>query len=213
MFTGIIEEIGKIDSITRKGNSLSLRIKAEKIMSDISIGDSIAVNGICLTVTEFTRDGFCLDSMRETLEKTSLKNSKVGDLVNLERAMTANGRFGGHIVTGHIDGVGKIVEIKKDEIATWYSIESNKKIMQYIIEKGSIAIDGVSLTIVDFTKDSFRVSVIPHTLKETILSNKKIGSIVNLENDCVGKYIERILNINKKQESNISREFLLKHGF
>lgn len=213
MFTGIIEEIGKIDSITRKGNSLSLRIKAEKIMSDISIGDSIAVNGICLTVTEFTKDGFCLDSMRETLEKTSLKNSKVGDLVNLERAMTANGRFGGHIVTGHIDGVGKIVEIKKDEIATWYSIESNKKIMQYIIEKGSIAIDGVSLTIVDFTKDSFRVSVIPHTLKETILSNKKIGSIVNLENDCVGKYIERILNINKKQESNISREFLLKHGF
>lgn len=213
MFTGIIEEIGKIDSITRKGNSLSLRIKAEKIMSDISIGDSIAVNGICLTVTEFTRDGFCLDSMRETLEKTSLKNSKVGDLVNLERAMTANGRFGGHIVTGHIDGVGKIVEIKKDEIATWYRIESNKKIMQYIIEKGSIAIDGVSLTIVDFTKDSFRVSVIPHTLKETILSNKKIGSIVNLENDCVGKYIERILNINKKQESNISREFLLKHGF
>lgn len=213
MFTGIIEEIGKIDSITRKGNSLSLRIKAEKIMSDISIGDSIAVNGICLTVTEFTRDGFCLDSMRETLEKTSLKNSKVGDLVNLERAMTANGRFGGHIVTGHIDGVGKIVEIKKDEIATWYSIESNKKIMQYIIEKGSIAIDGVSLTIVDFTKDSFRVSVIPHTFKETILSNKKIGSIVNLENDCVGKYIERILNINKKQESNISREFLLKHGF
>lgn len=213
MFTGIIEEIGKIDSITRKGNSLSLRIKAEKIMSDISIGDSIAVNGICLTVTEFTRDGFCLDSMRETLEKTSLKNSKVGDLVNLERAMTANGRFGGHIVTGHIDGVGKIVEIKKDEIATWYSIESNKKIMQYIIEKGSIAIDGVSLTIVDFTKDSFRVSVIPHTFKETILSNKKIGSIVNLENDCVGKYIERILNINKEQESNISREFLLKHGF
>lgn len=213
MFTGIIEEIGKIDSITRKGNSLSLRIKAEKIMSDISIGDSIAVNGICLTVTEFTKDGFCLDSMRETLEKTSLKNSKVGDLVNLERAMTANGRFGGHIVTGHIDGVGKIVEIKKDEIATWYSIESNKKIMQYIIEKGSIAIDGVSLTIVDFTKDSFRVSVIPHTLKETILSNKKIGSIVNLENDCVGKYIERILNINKEQESNISREFLLKHGF
>lgn len=213
MFTGIIEEIGKIDSITRKGNSLSLRIKAEKIMSDISIGDSIAVNGICLTVTEFTKDGFCLDSMRETLEKTSLKNSKVGDLVNLERAMTANGRFGGHIVTGHIDGVGKIVEIKKDEIATWYRIESNKKIMQYIIEKGSIAIDGVSLTIVDFTKDSFRVSVIPHTFKETILSNKKIGSIVNLENDCVGKYIERILNINKKQESNISREFLLKHGF
>lgn len=213
MFTGIIEEIGKIDSITRKGNSLSLRIKAEKIMSDISIGDSIAVNGICLTVTEFTRDGFCLDSMRETLEKTSLKNSKVGDLVNLERAMTANGRFGGHIVTGHIDGVGKIVEIKKDEIATWYRIESNKKIMQYIIEKGSIAIDGVSLTIVDFTKDSFRVSVIPHTFKETILSNKKIGSIVNLENDCVGKYIERILNINKEQESNISREFLLKHGF
>ncbi|HHX71201.1 MAG: riboflavin synthase [Miniphocaeibacter sp.] len=213
MFTGIIEEIGKIDSITRKGNSLSLRIKAEKIMSDISIGDSIAVNGICLTVTEFTKDGFCLDSMRETLEKTSLKNSKVGDLVNLERAMTANGRFGGHIVTGHIDGVGKIVEIKKDEIATWYRIESNKKIMQYIIEKGSIAIDGVSLTIVDFTKDSFRVSVIPHTFKETILSNKKIGSIVNLENDCVGKYIERILNINKEQESNISREFLLKHGF
>lgn len=213
MFIGIIEEIGKIDSITRKGNSLSLRIKAEKIMSDISIGDSIAVNGICLTVTEFTKDGFCLDSMRETLEKTSLKNSKVGDLVNLERAMTANGRFGGHIVTGHIDGVGKIVEIKKDEIATWYRIESNKKIMQYIIEKGSIAIDGVSLTIVDFTKDSFRVSVIPHTFKETILSNKKIGSIVNLENDCVGKYIERILNINKEQESNISREFLLKHGF
>lgn len=213
MFTGIIEEVGEIDSISRKGNSLSLRIKADKIMSNISMGDSIAVNGICLTVTEFTQDGFLVDSMKETLEKTSLKNSKVGDLVNLERAMTANGRFGGHIVTGHIDGVGKIVEIKKDEIATWYRIQTNKKIMQYLIEKGSIAIDGISLTIVDFTEDSFRVSVIPHTFNETILSYKKIGSLVNLENDCVGKYIERILNINKEKESNISREFLLKYGF
>lgn len=213
MFTGIIEEIGIVSSAIKTTSSIKLTIEAKKIIEDIHLGDSIAVNGICLTVTEFSTSSFTSDVMHETINRTSLKNIKQGTKVNLERAMLANNRFGGHIVSGHIDGIGTIINIKRDNIAIWFTIKANEKIMQYIIEKGSIAIDGISLTVADLTKDSFRVSVIPHTLKNTILSNKNINDTVNLENDCIGKYIKKFVSDQSIYSSKINREFLLKYGY
>ncbi|MDD7183558.1 riboflavin synthase [Peptostreptococcus porci] len=218
MFTGIVEEIGKISQVTRGVNSQKLTIRAEKIMDDMKLGDSIAVNGICLTVTEFCNDSFTVDVMHETLNNTSLLGVSIGKRVNLERAMQLNGRFGGHIVSGHIDGVGLIADIKKDDIAFRYRISCEKHLLKYIVKKGSITIDGISLTVANLYEDSFEVSIIPHTSKNTILNEKKIGDIVNLENDCIGKYVERLINFddNKyeaKKNSGITEEFLLKNGF
>lgn len=207
MFTGIVEEVG---SIVNPGNKL--KIKCKKILSDIKLGDSIAVNGICLTVTEFNSDSITVDVMNETLNKTYLGSMKKNDLVNLERAMLANGRFGGHIVSGHIDGTGIIKEIKKDGISIWYTIIAEDRILNYIVEKGSIAIDGISLTVAYIDENVFKVSVIPHTQKNTILLSKNIGDKVNLENDIVGKYIEKLYKP-KKEESKITEEFLIKNGF
>lgn len=207
MFTGIVEEIG---SIINPGNKL--KIKCKKILSDVNLGDSIAVNGICLTVTEFNTDSITVDVMNETLNKTYLGSMKKGDLVNLERAMPANGRFGGHIVSGHIDGTGIIRKIKKDGISIWYSISADNKILNYIVEKGSIAIDGISLTVAYIDEEVFKVSVIPHTQENTTLLSKNIGDKVNLENDIIGKYIEKLYKPQKK-ESKITEEFLIKNGF
>lgn len=207
MFTGIVEEVG---SVVNPGNKL--KIKCKKILSDIKLGDSIAVNGICLTVTEFNSDSITVDVMNETLNKTYLGSMKKNDLVNLERAMLANGRFGGHIVSGHIDGTGIIKEIKKDGISIWYTIIAEDRILNYIVEKGSIAIDGISLTVAYIDENVFKVSVIPHTQKNTILLSKNIGDKVNLENDIVGKYIEKLYKP-KKEESKITEEFLIKNGF
>lgn len=207
MFTGIIEEIG---SIINPGNKL--KIKCKKILLDVSLGDSIAVNGVCLTVTEFNTDSITVDVMNETLNKTYLGSMKKGDLVNLERAMSANGRFGGHIVSGHIDGTGIIREIKKDGISILYSISADNKILNYIVEKGSIAIDGISLTVAYIDEEVFKVSVIPHTQENTTLLSKNIGDKVNLENDIIGKYIEKLYKPQKK-ESKITEEFLIKNGF
>lgn len=207
MFTGIVEEVG---SVVNPGNKL--KIKCKKILSDIKLGDSIAVNGICLTVTEFNLDSITVDVMNETLNKTYLGSMKKNDLVNLERAMLANGRFGGHIVSGHIDGTGIIKEIKKDGISIWYTIIAEDRILNYIVEKGSIAIDGISLTVAYIDKKVFKVSVIPHTQKNTILLYKNIGDKVNLENDIVGKYIEKLYKP-EKEESKITEEFLIKNGF
>ena len=207
MFTGIVEEVG---SIINPGNRL--KIKCEKILSDVNLGDSIAVNGICLTVTEFDANSITVDVMNETLNKTYLGSMKKGDLVNLERAMPANGRFGGHIVSGHIDGTGIIRNITKDGISIWYSITADDKILSYIVEKGSIAIDGISLTVAYINEEIFKVSVIPHTQDNTTLLSKNIGDKVNLENDIVGKYIEKLYK-QKKKESKITEEFLIKNGF
>ena len=201
------EEIG---SIINPGNKL--KIKCKKILLDVSLGDSIAVNGVCLTVTEFNTDSITVDVMNETLNKTYLGSMKKGDLVNLERAMSANGRFGGHIVSGHIDGTGIIREIKKDGISIWYSISADNKILNYIVEKGSIAIDGISLTVAYIDEEVFKVSVIPHTQENTTLLSKNIGDKVNLENDIIGKYIEKLYKPQKK-ESKITEEFLIKNGF
>ncbi|AMB97827.1 riboflavin synthase [Aerococcus urinaeequi] len=193
MFTGIIEDIGRIESIEAINNhaGLLLTIISEKIVSDVNLGDSISVNGICLTVTNFTDTNFQVEVMPETIAKTSLEGIANNRRVNLERAMKASARFGGHIVSGHIDGIGKITAIEADGIANWYTVQTSKDLMRYIIMKGSIAIDGTSLTVAGVEGDSFKVSIIPHTSEQTIFSTYQVGTIVNLENDIVGKYIER----------------------
>ncbi|MER1953362.1 MAG: riboflavin synthase [Aerococcus urinaeequi] len=193
MFTGIIEDIGRIESIEAINNDagLLLTIASEKIVSDVNLGDSISVNGICLTVTNYTDTNFQVEVMPETIAKTSLEGIANNSRVNLERAMKANARFGGHIVSGHIDGIGKITAIEADGIANWYTIQTSKALMRYIIMKGSIAIDGTSLTVAGVEGDTFKVSIIPHTSEQTIFSTYQVGSIVNLENDIVGKYIEQ----------------------
>ena len=193
MFTGIIEDIGHIESIEAINNraGLLLTIISEKIVSDVNLGDSISVNGICLTVTNYTDTNFQVEVMPETIAKTSLEGIANNSRVNLERAMKANARFGGHIVSGHIDGVGKITAIEADGIANWYTVQTSEPLMRYIIMKGSIAIDGTSLTVAGIEGDTFKVSIIPHTSEQTIFSTYQVGAIVNLENDIVGKYIEQ----------------------
>ncbi len=211
MFTGIVEEIGTIHGIVKGRSSAVLDISASLVLEDIKIGDSIAVNGVCLTVVEFDKNGFKADVMHETLNRSSLSVLKSGSKVNLERAMIANGRFGGHIVAGHVDGVGTIKNIQRDDNAVWYTIKADKSILKYIVEKGSIAIDGISLTVASVTETEFSISAIPHTVAVTVLNDKKIGDIVNLENDIIGKYVEKLFPT--KKESNITRDFLTKYGY
>ncbi|WP_394526253.1 riboflavin synthase [Lacrimispora sp. JR3] len=193
MFTGIIEEIGTVRGVKKGAYSAVLTVGASLILKDIKAGDSICVNGICLTVTSFTATAFTADVMHETLRRSSLARLCSGSTVNLERAMPANGRFGGHILTGHIDGTGIIRSIDRDDNAIWYTIRTTPGILRYIVEKGSIGIDGISLTVARLSKNDFGVSVIPHTAKQTTLSGRRVGDTVNLENDCVGKYIEKFL--------------------
>ena len=215
MFTGIIEEVGTLLATRKASKSESLTIEAPYVLQDAKVGDSIAVNGICLTATSISGNTFTADVMAETMRRTSLGTLHTGSKVNLERAMAANSRFGGHIVTGHIDGTGTICEVKSDEIAVCYSIKAPEKIMHYIVEKGSVAVDGISLTVAKTTQTTFMVSVIPHTAQCTVLAYKKAGDTVNLENDCIGKYIEHFLNWEKEKttESKITREFLFSNGF
>ena len=209
MFTGIVEERGKISSIKRGGNSAILSILANKILEDIHVGDSIAVNGICLTVTSFNKQFFSADVMHETIRRSSLSNINVGAYVNLERALPIGGRFGGHIVSGHVDGTGKITYIQRDDNAILYTIKAEPKIIRYIVEKGSITIDGMSLTVVSVQEDQFIISAIPHTVDITILKYRKLGDKVNLEADIVGKYIERFLPDILKSKDSFSKDRLL----
>ncbi len=219
MFTGIIEETGKIVSVQKSQKSSKLSIEGKVIFEDLKLGDSVAVNGVCLTVSSMSKNVFMADVMSETLARSSLGALKQGSEVNLERAMAADGRFGGHIVSGHIDGTGTISGIKKDDNAVWITVDTSEKISRYIIEKGSIAIDGISLTVARESKNQFAVSIIPHTGKETTLLKKKIGDIVNLENDLIGKYVERFAglggcrDLGENKKSNITAEFLMKSGF
>lgn len=211
MFTGIVEETGTIARIQRTGQSVRIVITAEKILEDIKTGDSIAVNGICLTAVAISGKTFMADVMHETLRRTSLANAGPGCLVNLERAMPADGRFGGHIVSGHIDGTGKILGIKKDSNAIWYTIGTKAEILDGIVEKGSIAVDGISLTVAAVGKEFFQVSVIPHTMEHTVLAVRKVQDTVNLENDCIGKYVKKY--IAQTSHSGITKEMLLQNGF
>ena len=215
MFTGIVEEKGKIRYIQLGGESGVLSVKAKKVLQGTKIGDSIAVDGVCLTVTSLQADGFTADVMTETIRRSSLGSCKAGSQVNLERAMAADGRFGGHIVSGHIDGTGVVRSMVREENAIWVSIETSPQILRLIVEKGSICIDGISLTVAKVDEAGFQVSVIPHTGEETTLLEKVPGNLVNLENDVIGKYVEKLLGLNKKEkkESGITMEFLEKFGF
>ena len=211
MFTGIIEDLGKVTSIKSGKDQMELTISSKKIVEDIHLGDSIAVNAVCLTVTTFTDDAFTVDVMPETVKASSIQSLTRGSLVNLERAMAANGRFGGHFVSGHVDGVGTIFKKRPLANAVYIDIAISPELAHASLQKGSIAIDGTSLTIFDLTDTKVTVSLIPHTYKETLLDIKKEGDIVDIETDLLGKYV---LNHFKKQEkSEISRDFLLQHGF
>jgi riboflavin synthase len=192
MFTGIVEEMGTIRHMSTGGTSGQISIRAKKVLEGTKIGDSIAVNGICLTVVSLKNDGFTADVMAETVRRSSLSACRSGDRVNLERAMAADGRFGGHIVSGHIDGTGVIESYVREENAVWITIRTPAALLRYIVEKGSIAIDGVSLTVAYVDDRVFKVSVIPHTGEETTLLSKKDGDPVNLETDIIGKYVEKL---------------------
>ena len=205
MFTGITEEKGKI-----LNPRSPLVIAASRITNDLSVGDSVAVNGVCLTVTSFNKNSFSLDVMNETYKKTNLGLLKCGDYVNLERAMPLNGRFGGHIVSGHVDGTGEVKHFYKDGIATIIEIKAPIDILKYIIPKGSVTLNGVSLTVVSINNSCFSVSLIPHTRLSTTFERIKNGDIINIENDIVGKYIEKFLNTEKKE---ITKDFLSENGF
>lgn len=216
IFTGIIEELGVVKSIAINGASGCITIKAKKVLDGTQLGDSIAVNGTCLTVTSINSDGFSADVMAETVKRTSLSQVGKGDLVNLERAMILNGRFGGHIVSGHIDGTGTITKYTKEENAIWVTIKAPDEILDLIVEKGSICIDGISLTVATVSDQDFQVSIIPHTAKETTLIHKKVGSLVNLENDIVGKYIKKLMENNQEEQakkaSGLTMEMLEEYG-
>ena len=215
MFTGLIEEIGEVKHIVKGLKSAKITISASKVLNGVNIGDSICTNGVCLTVVEFTKDTFTVDVMPETMKRSNLNRLKIGSRVNLERALRLGDRLGGHIVSGHIDGVGIISNMEKDDNAIWVSIKSTSDILKYIIHKGSITIDGISLTVAYVDKEIFKVSIIPLTKEETTLLSKSIGQEVNLECDVVGKYIERFTTFNKeqKQKSNIDINFLKENGF
>ena len=215
MFTGIIEELGTIRSIRRGAASAVLSIGAEAVLSDLRIGDSVAVNGVCLTATGVDGSGFTADVMHETLQRSSLGALGPGSRVNLERAIAADGRFGGHIVSGHIDGTGTIAERRRDDNAVWYTVSAPPALLRYIVEKGSVAIDGISLTVASVEADRFSVSVIPHTAAVTLLGAKGPGDVVNLETDIIGKYVERLLRPadTPAARSGISLEFLAENGF
>lgn len=214
MFTGIIEEVGTVRRVSTGAAYGTIDIQASTVLEGTKLGDSIAVNGVCLTVTSLSSDGFTADVMAETMRRSALGQLRSGSKVDLERAMAADGRFGGHIVSGHIDGVGTIREMKHEGNAVWVTITASAAILRGIVEKGSIAIDGISLTVAAVDDTSFSVSIIPHTGAQTILLDKKPGDPVNLENDIIGKYVQRFLEPAPKAEtSNITMEFLAKHGF
>jgi riboflavin synthase len=219
MFTGLVEELGLLRAMARGADSARLSIEAREVLKNVRLGDSIAVNGVCLTVVEFNGGLFAADVMAETLAKSNLGRLKPGDRVNLERAMALGDRLGGHLVSGHVDGVGTITGKEKRDIATIVTISAPLEVIRYIIKKGSIAVDGASLTVVDFNANSFQVSLIPHTAHKTTVGFKNIGESVNLESDLVGKYIERLMEPRAApgqdgaKGGGITLEYLVEKGF
>ena len=211
MFTGIIEELGTVERV----GAGRITVRAQRVLEGTRLGDSIAVNGVCLTVTHLTGAGFTADVMPETLRRSSLGQLRPGSRVNLERAMAADGRFGGHIVSGHIDGTGRIAATRRDDNAVWYTVETPAPLLRYIVEKGSITIDGISLTVAAVEQDRFSVSLIPHTAQVTILGEKGPGDTVNLETDIIGKYVEKLLRPAPEPTGSrgVTLEFLAENGF
>lgn len=213
MFTGIVEEIGKIQSVHQSGESIVMDIRASKVLEDVQLGDSISINGVCLTVTTFTSSAFSVDIMPETFRATGLRELRPNDDVNLERAMAANGRFGGHFVSGHVDGVGEIVKIERVDNAVYFDIKLSPTLMDYFVEKGSVSVDGTSLTVFKLTGDTLTISLIPHTVDATVLGHKRVGDTVNIECDMLGKYILNYLKKNERSERPLSQDFFKDHGF
>ena len=222
MFTGIVEELGSVRRVLPSSRAGKIVIAARKVLEGTQVGDSIAVNGVCLTVVELGSDEFTADVMPETLRKTGLGQLKAGDPVDLERAMAADGRFGGHIVSGHIDGTGRIKEVRPEQNAQIVTIEAPRHILDLVVEKGSIAIDGISLTVASVSPTTFSVSIIPHTAAQTVLLKKRAGDIVNLENDIIGKYVQKLLGsavgagasaADAASSSGLSLEYLQANGF
>lgn len=211
MFTGMIEEVGRVRSIRTAADACVLTIGADVVLRDVHIGDSIAVNGTCLTVCSFDKSSFSADVMPETMRRTNLGMLQSGSPVNLERAMAADGRFGGHIVSGHIDGTGRLLSYRRESNAVWVTIAADAGILRYIVEKGSIAIDGISLTVARVTDTDFSVSIIPHTGEETTLLHKKAGDLLNLECDIIAKYVEKLCGA--QRSGGITEDFLARHGF
>lgn len=211
MFTGIIEELGTIQAIKTVKDSQQLTIGCKHILTDVKLGDSIAVNGVCLTVTKFDINSFNVDVMPETYHNTSLAHITINSQVNLERALAIGGRLGGHFVSGHVDGIGKIIAISPNNNAINYEIALHDNLLKYCLPKGSIAIDGTSLTIFAVNDNSIRLSLIPHTIANTILGQKKVGDIVNIENDMLGKYVVNL--IEQPSQTNITHDFLQQQGF
>ena len=211
MFTGIIEEIGHVKSLHRGAKSFTLEVEADVVMQGTQVGDSIATNGVCLTVTSLTGHGFTADVMPETVQRTALGELKAGSPVNLERALSLQTRLGGHIVSGHIDGTGRIADRRQDDNALWLTVECDSRLLRYIIEKGSITIQGVSLTVARVDERSFAVSLIPHTQSATTLHAARVGDLVNLENDIIAKYVEKLLGKAPSEEGIMDK--LKQYGF
>lgn len=220
MFTGIIEETGTVVSVRKGSVSSRITFAASVVLGDVHEGDSIAVNGVCLTATDITPKTFAADVMAETMRRSSLGDLRSGDRVNMERAMLCGGRFGGHIVSGHIDGTGTVVSMKREENAVWVTVSAGPSLIKYIVEKGSVALDGISLTVASVSESEFKVSIIPHTASETTLLSKQPGSRINIECDMIGKYVEKLLGLNQdstgnrvESKSRITREMLIRNGF
>ncbi len=210
-----MEEIGVVEAISKSTKSARITIKANKVLEEVKLGDSICTNGVCLTVTSFSSSKFTVDAMAETMRRSNLSNFSIGEEVNLERALRVGDRLGGHIVSGHIDGMGTISSFEKEDNAVWITINTSEQILKYIVQKGSIAIDGVSLTVAYVDNKVFKVSIIPHTKDLTTLLRKKVGDVVNLECDVLGKYVEKFLGAREQAPINkgIDFNFLSENGF
>lgn len=213
MFTGIVEEIGTVQAVVRGANAFQFRIGCKKVLEDVGIGDSIAVNGVCLTVKEFTAAYFIVDVMPETVKATTIQTLQVGSAVNLERAMAANGRFGGHFVSGHVDGTGEITTVRRDANAIYMDIQIDESLGKYLIDKGSVTVDGTSLTVFEVSQKGFVISLIPVTQSDSIIGHKQVGDLVNIECDMLAKYMEKLLERKEESTSQMTMETLAEHGF
>ena len=218
MFTGIIESVGKVTGIESRGEAIRLTVAAGSIAEDVALGESVAINGVCLTVTDASAPHISFDAVYETMRKTSLGSLQNGDSVNLERALAVGGRLGGHIVQGHVDGTGRIASIRPQGNSWYMFIEAGPDLMRYIVTKGSVCIDGISLTVADASERTFALSIIPHTWDNTTLRDRRAGDVINIECDILGKYVERMLGgymagVDRGDRGGVSMDLLARSGY